>query len=123
MKCDKCGSQQPQEELHQCGSDRLCDDCMMDMMSPAKGCDPWAVKAATGSIKSTADAAAELRGVEKKVYELIKETDGVNLEDIPKSVGATPKEVERALSVLRHMELLRASMREDRGKRIVIFNS
>jgi uncharacterized membrane protein len=123
MKCDKCGSPQPEEELHQSGGDRLCDDCMMNMLSPAKACDPWAVKAATSSIKSAADAVAELRGNEKKVYELIKETGGVDLEDIPKRVGASPKEVERALSVLRHMELLRASMREDRGKRIVLFDS
>jgi hypothetical protein len=123
MNCDRCKKEFPADELFPQGSEKLCDDCLMDMMSPAKACDPWAVKAATSSMKSKVDAVAELVGMEKCVYGLVADKGAVPLEALPGLCDATPKEVERAISVLRHMELLRASMREDRGKNIVLFDS
>jgi hypothetical protein len=123
MKCDKCEDDFPEDELFPQGKQQLCDNCLMDMMSPAKACDPWAVKAATSSMKSKADGIRELRGLEKKVYELIVEKACIPLEELPALCQTTPKEIERAISVLRHMELLRAAMREDRGKNIVLFDA
>ena len=123
MNCDRCNKDFPPDELFAQGSEQLCDDCLMDMMSPAKACDPWAVKAATSSMKSTADAVAELVGMEKRVYELVTKEGEVALEALPGLCDASPKEVERAISVLRHMELVKAAMREDRGKNIVPFDS
>ncbi len=43
MKCDRCSAQiESGEEMEYLGQ-VLCEDCYMDVFSPAKACDPWAV--------------------------------------------------------------------------------
>lgn len=83
----------------------------MDLLSPARPCDPWAVKLAAGASPTEADAAASLRGLEKALYELVRERGRVPRPEAPGLLGVPADRVARAFAVLRHMELLRA----DRG--------
>lgn len=91
----------------------------MDLMSPAKACDPWAVKLAKGSLAS--DPASELKGLEKALFEAVTTEGRLAKEAAPAKLGATPAEVERAFSVLRHMELLRGRRRSDGGADFIPF--
>jgi len=121
MKCGRCGSSVSEDEMVSHGGMEVCEDCAMTLLSPAKACDPWAVKMAKGSLKSTADAAAELRGLELKLYSLVKKEGRIASEQAPERLGVSAEEFKRAMSVLRHMELLRGDRRADGGADLVLF--
>ena len=71
--CARCGREVGPDEAVRQGSRVLCEDCLMDEMSPAKACDPWAVRHARNSLGSGARAAWALRGLEKRLYDLVRE--------------------------------------------------
>lgn len=87
----------------------------MDSLSPAKACDPWAVKLAKGAGRES------LKGIEKDFFELVGSRGAVSKEELPAALSATMAEVERAFSVLRHMELLKGRRRSDGGVDVVLF--
>jgi hypothetical protein len=121
MQCDRCGAELDPADAMSHGGRTLCEDCLMDAMSPAKACDPWAVKLAKGAKDS--GGAAELKGAEKALYELVQKLGRVPVEKAPALLGTRRTEVDRAFSVLRHMELLRGNRREDGGVDFVLFQS
>ena len=43
MKCERCKTVIAEGEEKELYSQILCEDCYMDLLSPAKGFDPWAV--------------------------------------------------------------------------------
>ena len=93
----------------------------MDLLSPAKACDPWAVKMASSSFETEADAVATLRGLEKKLYDLVSRNGRVPFEELPGRLEVSRPELERAVSTLRHMELVRGHRRDDGGADCVLF--
>ncbi len=105
------------------GGRLVCDDCAMDALSPAQPCDPWAVKLATGSFATTADAVATLQGLEKALYEQVRERGCVLVGAAPELLGVKAAEVKRAFSVLRHMELLRGRKNPDGSVDLVVFDT
>ncbi len=118
MRCDQCAAEVAAEEAVQQGSRTLCEDCLMDALSPAKACDPWAVKLAKGA---DLEARSALKGTEKALYELVLARGRVPREEAPQALGVTPRELQRAFAVLRHMELLRGDRRPDGGADLVPF--
>lgn len=106
MRCDRCQKDVPAETLVEQGSQKVCEDCLMDLLSPAKACDPWAVRHAKSSLGS--DPVAALQGVERRLYDLVKKRGRVPRDEVPKLLGVSPAEAQRALATLRHMELVRA---------------
>lgn len=119
MQCDRCKAEVGTVEAVSRGGQNLCEDCLMDVLSPARACDPWAVKLAKGAKDS--GGAGELKGLEKALYELVSERGRVPKKEVPALLGVRPVEVERAFSVLRHMELLRGDRRPDGGADLVPF--
>lgn len=119
MICEKCGKDMVEAEICDHGGRKVCEDCLMDLMSPAKACDPWAVKLAKGSLAT--NPAAELKGLEKALHDDVTANGHLAKEAAPAKLGATPAEIERAFSVLRHMELLRGRRRADGGVDFVPF--
>ncbi|GAB4267801.1 MAG: hypothetical protein Kow0092_21320 [Deferrisomatales bacterium] len=122
MQCARCGTELTPDEALAQGGRTLCEDCLMDAMSPAKACDPWAVKLAKGAARSGGAPEAALRGLEKALYDLVRERGAVPKEEAAEQLGVRPREAERAFAVLRHMELLRARRRPDGGADWVPFD-
>jgi hypothetical protein len=113
VQCSRCDKElAPEEALNQ-GGRVVCEDCLMSLLSPAKACDPWAVKMAKGSMGTTADGVASVQGLEKRIYELVCARGKVPKADLPNLLEAAPDQVDRALAVLRHMELLRGEKGPD----------
>ena len=101
-------------ELH---GQTLCEDCYMDHLSPPRMCDPWAVYTA----KSFADDSTGkplLTEQQNKILEMLKETGGTDFEGLVNKLGVNPAELKRELATLRHMEKIRATMRN--GKKILV---
>jgi len=123
MECSRCKTALGSEAAVSNGAEVVCEDCLMDLLSPAKACDPWAVKLAKGAMATSAEGDRSLRGLEKDLLELVRARGAVPKPAAPGLLEARPAEVERAFSVLRHMELLRARRVEGGAPEYVLFDA
>lgn len=116
--CDKCGCSIPAGDERDYYGKMLCEDCYMDALSPTRTCDPWAVHSA----KQLGDKTGGLQTnpSQTKILEILTETGGIEPGDLAKRMGMTSVELERETAPLRHMEKLRAEMRDGR-KYIVLW--
>ena len=104
------------EELELRGQ-TLCEDCYMDHLSPPRMCDPWAVYTAK-SFSDDSTAKQILTEQQHKILEILKETGGTDFDDLVNRLEVNPSDLEREIATLRHMEKIRASLRD--GKKILI---
>lgn len=117
MKCNRCGSSiEPGEEREYLGR-IICEDCYMDVLSPVRTCDPWAVHSAK-SFEKHSGGTGTLTPIQSEILRILKETGGVEPRDLLRQLGGklSPKELEREFAALRHMEKARG---EKQGNRIV----
>jgi hypothetical protein len=116
MICDRCGEQIPAGEEISYGGQTLCEECYMGALSPARACDPWAVRSAQ-TLSQLDDSFSELSDIQKKILQVLTDTGGVASEVIAQRLGLSLPELERELATLRHMEKVRGKMQA--GKKIV----
>ena len=84
----------------------------MDILSPPKACDPWAVYAAKSSMQGT-DRFSALTASQKRIVDFIKRKGEATTEEIINEVGITEAEaLRRKFATLRHMEVLRGAKKE-----------
>ena len=113
MKCERCGTSiRNGEEMH-CNGKTVCEDCYMDILSPSRPCDPWAVYTA----KSFSGKEAVLSENQKKIVRVLEETGGVEPQRLAEMLNMKLSDLEREFATLRHMEKVRAQMRN--GKKIL----
>jgi hypothetical protein len=110
--CDKCGSCIPEGEERDYFGKVLCEDCYMDALSPTRTCDPWAVHSAKQLGDKT--GGLQVNELQEKILKILAETGGIEPGDLARRLGITPVELERETASLRHMEKLRAELREGR---------
>ncbi len=111
MRCERCGAELKEGEGMGYLGRLLCEYCYMDAISPTRTCDPWAVYTAkSGEVKLTER--------QEKILELIEKTGGLTTEEIASSLNLRLPEVEREVAVLRHMEKVRAAMKD--GKKVIV---
>lgn len=113
MKCDRCNNTIPTGEENRHLGQCVCEDCYMDLLSPAKPCDPWAVHSA----KSMAGDDVILTRRQKKILALVKESSGIAPQELAQKMELRMKDLEREIATLRHMEKTRMAMVE--GKKIL----
>ncbi|MBN1149534.1 MAG: hypothetical protein JXA78_19895 [Anaerolineales bacterium] len=116
MKCDRCGEQIPAGEETDYYGQTLCEECYMQALSPARACDPWAVRSAQ-VLSQVDDAYAGLSETQVKILQFIEESGGAERSAIAQKLQMKLSELERELATLRHMEKIRGEMRG--GKKIV----
>lgn len=116
MKCDRCGEPIPAEEEMIYGGQTLCEVCYMRALSPARGCDPWAVRSAQ-TLSQLDDSFSVLSEMQEKILQVLGETGGLPAEVLAQRVGLSLSDLEIELATLRHMEKVRGKMRA--GKKIV----
>lgn len=110
MKCDKCNCFIEQGEEAQYLNQILCEDCYIDVLSPVKTCDPWAVYTA----QSMATADSVLTKLQENILQILSETNGVEPEVLAKKLGLQSNDLQREIATLRHMEKVRATMKDDK---------
>lgn len=116
MKCERCGeSIQEGEEMDYYGQ-VLCEECYMQALSPAQACDPWAVRSAQTLSQLDEDYSTPTE-IQSRILQLLEETGGATAEIIAQKLDMSLPELERELATLRHMERIRAQMRD--GKKII----
>ena len=105
MKCDRCGVSLDTEESREHAGQKLCEDCYIDVLSPAQACDPWAVHLAKSDKSRTG---LQLTPRQQKIYDLVKERQEIAFPEAARLLGLTEEAVRREFATLRHLELLRA---------------
>ena len=88
----------------------------MDVLSPARTCDPWAVYSAKSFIRETGSS-VRINPTQSKILEILKETGGVEKKDLCERLQIKPSDLEREIATLRHMEKVRGTLID--GKRII----
>lgn len=106
MKCERCGCRLEMGEEMKYMGQVLCEDCYMDILSPNRASDPWAVYTA----KSEDRSGASLTGVQERILEALKETGGLEPELLAARLGQKTVQIQRELATLRHMEKMRAAL-------------
>lgn len=115
MNCDKCRTEIRGEDPREHFGQILCEDCYIDVLTPAKACDPWAVHCAR-SFSGKEGTAPELNDNQKNILKILKETNGTDLPTLSERLQIKPADLERDMAALRHMEKLRAELRQ--GKKV-----
>ncbi len=117
MKCQRCGAEV--QEPFTLRSMQLCEDCYMDLLSPLKSCDPWAVHNARSSMK---EGEQTLLPVQQQILDAVASHGAATAESLAEELGIDPRELERQFAILRHMELLRGFKGEDGKRYLCPFN-
>lgn len=88
----------------------------MDILSPAKACDPWAVHSAKSFSKGN-QSNVEVTETQSKILQILRETGGEEPGIISERLQIIPFDLEREFANLRHMEKVQRALRD--GKRIL----
>jgi hypothetical protein len=115
MACDRCRADIPVGEEHEHSGQRLCEDCYMDALSPARTCDPWAVHSAR-TFENLMGAQGTLTDLQQRILAILRETGGVERDELLRRLGEglSDADLTREFASLRHMEKARAEKRGDR---------
>ena len=116
MKCERCHDVIPEGEEREHYGRVLCEDCYMDVLSPLKACDPWAVHSA-GSFSKGESHVPHLTENQQKILDLLKEKGPTEPKTLLMALRIKETDLVRELATLRHMEKVRGELRN--GKRMV----
>ena len=83
----------------------------MNILSPPKACDPWAVYTSRSSLQGK-DKFSLLTPPQCHIVALIKERGEATAEEIMHDLDLTEQEFKREFAALRHMEVLKATKKE-----------
>jgi len=115
MQCERCGIAITDGEERELNGRILCEDCCMDLMSPMKACDPWAVYSAKSFIGNKGGNLS-LTPLQEKILNILKAAP-IEPAELSDRLNLKSAELERELAVLRHMEKIRGELRD--GKRFI----
>jgi hypothetical protein len=109
--CEKCSKKVEEQQSYKHLGRIYCEDCYMDILSPPKACDPWAVYTARSSLQGQ-DKFSALTPVQRRIADYVKGRGDATAEEIMGDLNLTEQEFKREFAVLRHMEVLRGTKKE-----------
>jgi hypothetical protein len=109
--CERCGKDIEEQQTYEYLGRVYCEDCYMDILSPPKACDPWAVYTARSSLQGQ-DKFSALTTVQRRIADYVKGKGEASAEEIMETLNLTEQEFKREFAVLRHMEVLRGTKKE-----------
>jgi hypothetical protein len=113
IQCIKCGKKMQKQQSYEHQGNLFCEDCYMDVLSPPKACDPWAVHSAQTFLKGK-DKLSTLTSLQRRIVDFIKQKGEATLDELMANLNLTEEELRREFAVLRHMEILRATKKDDK---------
>jgi hypothetical protein len=119
-RCSRCDKKIEKQQCYEYQGKVLCEDCYMDTLSPPKACDPWAVHSAKTFLKGK-DKLSTLTSLQRAIVQYVKENGEATIEDLMGALRLTEEALRREFASLRHMEILKATKREEKVV-YVLFN-
>ena len=111
--CAKCDKEIEKRQGYEYQGKLFCEDCYMDVLSPPKACDPWAVHSAQTFLKGK-DKLSTLTPLQLKIVDYIRGKGEATIEEIMENVNLAEEILRREFAVLRHMEILKAIKKGDK---------
>jgi hypothetical protein len=111
MKCERCNDEIQKGEERELHGRFLCEDCYMDVLSPAKACDPWAVHSAK-TFSKVSSQGFELNPTQRKILEVLRDKGPIEPRQVSEMLHIKETDLERELAALRHMEKVRGELRD-----------
>ena len=112
-ECTRCSKKIEKHQGYEHQGKVFCEDCYMDILSPPKACDPWAVHSAKTFLKGK-DKLSTLTALQLRIVNYIKEKGEATLEEMIENLNLKEEELTREFAVLRHMEILKATTKGDK---------
>ena len=116
MQCERCKSVIPEGAEMELHGQVLCEDCYMDLLSPSRACDPWAVYSAKTFLKNSSSE-LNLSPVQQKILEILQDEGPQERTDLCERLQIKETDLERDLATLRHMEIIRGELKG--GKKLI----
>lgn len=116
MRCDRCNKGIGDGEEKKLHGRLLCEDCCMDLLSPPRACDPWAVFSASRCGDQTPED--RLRPVQRAILAALGKEGPMSSEALCARLRISGPDLERELATLRHMEKVRGALRN--GQRLLM---
>ena len=113
--CERCTKMITEEEKHEHLGRTYCEDCYMDILSPPKACDPWAVYTSRTTLQGQ-DKFSALTPLQQRLVDFVKRKGEASAEEIMRDTNLSEQELKREFAALRHMEVLRG---EKKGAGVV----
>ncbi len=113
MNCHRCGVSIPTGDEMEYGGQVLCEECYMRALSPARACDPWAVRSAQ-TLSKLDEGFSGLSERQAAILEVLRETGGLEADELAERLQMKLPDLERELATLRHMEKTRGQMRSNK---------
>ena len=79
--CAKCDKEIEKQQGYEHQGKLFCEDCYMDVLSPPKACDPWAVHSAQTFLKGK-DKLATLTPLQLRLVNYLKQKGEATLEEL-----------------------------------------
>jgi hypothetical protein len=111
FQCTRCSKEIEKQQCYEHQGKVFCEDCYMDILSPPKACDPWAVHSAQTFLKGK-DKLSTLTPLQLTIVNYIKKKGEATLEELIQNLNLTEQALRREFAVLRHMEVLGATKKE-----------
>jgi len=108
IQCAKCEKKIEKQQSYERYGALFCEDCYMDLLSPPKGCDPWAVHSAQTFLKGK-DKLATLTPLQQNIVNYVRKKGEATLEELIENLNQPEEDLRIEFAVLRHMEILRAT--------------
>ena len=112
-QCARCGKKIEKHGGYEHQGKVFCEDCYMDILSPPKACDPWAVHSAQTFLKGK-DKLSTLTHLQLNIVNYIKGRGEATIEEMVENLNLTEGELRREFAVLRHMEILKATKKGEK---------
>ena len=116
MQCKRCKSVIHEGEQNELRGQILCEDCYMDLLSPLKTCDPWAVHSAKSFLKN-GSTNLKLSPIQQKILEIIQDEGPQEPANLCERIQIKETDLERDIAALRHMEKIRGELKG--GKKFI----
>jgi predicted transcriptional regulator len=85
----------------------------MDILSPVKACDPWAVHSAKTFLRGK-DKLSTLTPLQLKIVDYIRGKGEATIEEMVENLNLAEEVLRREFAVLRHMEILKATKKGEK---------
>ena len=115
MECEKCNQEiETGEEREQLGQ-VLCEDCYIEVLSPLKTCDPWAVHSAK-TFEKYSGKNKILTPIQTKILKILSENGAMEPKQLLSEMESnlSSKDLKREFATPRHMEKVRGEKQGDK---------
>ena len=112
-QCAKCNKEIERLQRYEYQGEIFCEDCYMDILSPPKACDPWAVHSAKTFLRGK-DKLSNLTPLQLKIVDYFGGKGEATKEEMVENLNLAEEVLRREFAVLRHMEVLKATKKGEK---------